>query len=110
MIAMTSSTKIVLAIQPGDFRKGIDGFVAVCRHALGEDPRSGTYFVFINRRKTMIRLLSYDKNGYYLCTKRLSKQTFKGWPTGECAVTPCEAKQLQQLLWGKAPIDAIRSR
>ena len=104
MIQLTASTKILLAVEPGDFRKGIDGFCAVCLNELDQDPRSGTYFVFINRSKTMIRILSYDTNGYFISTKRLSKGKFKGWPTGQQPMTAVEAKHLQRLLWGKYPI------
>ena len=57
MIRMTASTPILLATQPADFRKGIDGFVALCTRELGQEVRSTTLFVFINRGKTMIRIL-----------------------------------------------------
>lgn len=67
---------ILQAINPADFRCGIDGFVAICRRQLAQDPRSGILFVFINRNKTMIRALSYDGTGFWLMTKRLSKGKF----------------------------------
>ncbi|HCG6158253.1 MULTISPECIES: IS66 family insertion sequence element accessory protein TnpB [Vibrio] len=58
MIHLTAQTQILLAIKPADFRCGIDGFVALCRHQLKQEPRSGTLFVFTNRRRTMLRALS----------------------------------------------------
>ena len=45
MIQLSHQTRILLATQPADFRKGIDGIVALCRGELAQDPRSGTYFV-----------------------------------------------------------------
>jgi transposase len=103
MIHLTADTQILLATQPGDFRKGIDGFVAVCRHTLGSDPRSGALFVFINRNKTMVRSLSYDGNGFWLMTKRLSKGKFQGWPKSNEKLNPVVAKQLRTLLLGDDP-------
>jgi len=42
----------LLAVEPVDFRKGIDGLAALCRKILQSDPFSGGMFVFLNRRKT----------------------------------------------------------
>jgi len=98
MILLTASTPILLAAKPADFRCGIDGFVAICRQQLKQNPRSGTLFVFINRRKTMIRALSYDGSGFWLMTKRLSKGKFSNWPTLKESVSPMQARLLRQLL------------
>ena len=100
MIHLTAQTRIFLATQPADFRSGIDGFVAQCRKTLASDPRNGSLFVFINRNKTMIRALTYDGSGFWLMTKRLSQDKFKGWPRTDCAVNPVAAKQLRALLSG----------
>ena len=45
MIHLTAESKILLATQPADFRCGIDGLAALCRHQLKQSPRSGTLFV-----------------------------------------------------------------
>jgi len=98
MIQLTAQTQVLLATRPADFRRGIDGFVAVCQQELKRNPRSGTLFVFINRRKTMIRALSYDGTGFWLMTKRLSKGRFTGWPSGDALLSSLEAKYLARLL------------
>jgi transposase len=49
MIHLTADTAILIATQPADFRKGIDGFVGLCQQDLAQNPRSGTLYVFINR-------------------------------------------------------------
>ena len=98
MIHLTADTHILVAIAPADFRQGIDGLAAVCRHKLIQNPRSGTVFVFINRNKTMVRALSYDGTGFWLMTKRLSKGKFKTWPSSSNNIEPLIAKQLRQLL------------
>lgn len=98
MIQLSAQSKILLAIQPQDFRKGIDGFVQVCRQMFEQNPKNGHIFVFINRSKTMVRLLVYETNGYWLMTKRLSKGKFLTWPKNYQALNPMLAKQLRQLL------------
>lgn len=98
MILLTSNTPILLAAEPADFRCGIDGFVAICRQQLKQEPRFGILFVFINRKKTMIRALSYDGTGFWLMTKRLSKGKFSYWPTSKKAISPIQAKDLRLLL------------
>lgn len=104
MIQLHANTPILLATQPADFRKGIDGIQAICHTELAQDTRSGTLFVFINRNKTMLRTLAYDGTGYWLMTKRLSKGKFQGWPKGNQAINPVDAKQLRSLLLGGASI------
>ena len=99
MIQLTATTPIRLAREPADFRLGIDGLVARCR-GLQQEPRSGTLYVFINRRATMIRILAYDHNGYVLMTKRLSQGRYGGWPRDGRAVGPLEAVELRRLLAG----------
>lgn len=82
MLHLTNQSRILLAINPVDFRKGLDSLIALCRQQLYCDARSGVNFVFINRSRTMIRVLSYDVNGYWLATKRLSKGRYHQWPKG----------------------------
>jgi len=105
MIQLSASSQILVATAPQDFRKGIDGFVQLCRHEFFQNPKSGLVFVFINRSKTMIRLLTYESNGFWLMTKRLSKGKFQTWPKTKQAITPLIAKELRQLLLNKHDSD-----
>jgi transposase len=59
--------RILVAVEPADFRKGIDGLAGLCRQALKSDPFSGAIFVFRNRRGTAVKLLVYDSQGFWLC-------------------------------------------
>lgn len=106
MILLTHQSAILLGVAPSDFRRGIDGFVAQCRNELGQDPRDGTVYVFINRARTMIRALSYDGTGYWLMSKRLTRGRFVGWPTGQQALSPASARQLR-LLIGAEPFSPV---
>lgn len=109
MIHITNSTHILLATQPADFRKGMDGFIALCRLSLFQNPRSEARFVFINKSKTMVRILSYDGTGFWLMSKRLSKGKFQTWPTQGERVCTFTAKQLSQLLKGEfIPVNGIK--
>ena len=81
MLQITPQMKILVAIEPADFRKGIDGLVRLCKDALGQDPFAGAVFVFRNRRGTAIKVLVYDGQGFWLCHKRLSEGRFRWWPS-----------------------------
>ena len=77
MLQITPHMRIYLAIKPVDFRKGIDGLVALVRDVLKKDPFSGHLFVFHNRRRTAIKIIVYDGQGYWLMQKRLSEGHFR---------------------------------
>jgi transposase len=81
MLQITPQMKILLAVEPADFRKGIDGLAAICKSSLAQDPFAGTVFVFRNRRATAIKVLMYDGQGFWLCQKRLSSGRFLWWPS-----------------------------
>ena len=57
MLQLTPQSRIFLAREPADFRRGIDGLAALCRQRLGENPIEGAIFVFRNRRGTSLRAL-----------------------------------------------------
>jgi hypothetical protein len=105
MIQVTPQMRILVAVEPADFRKGIDGLARLCKEALKRDPFGGGVFVFRNRRATAVKVLVYDGQGFWLCHKRLSRGRFRWWPvsrtptsrTGPAAKT-LEAHQLQVLL------------
>jgi transposase len=83
MLQITPQMKILVAIDPADFRKGIDGLVRLCKDSLGQDPFAGAVFVFRNRRRTAIKVLVYDGQGFWLCHKRLSTGRFPCWPSSQ---------------------------
>ena len=100
MIQVSPQMRILVAVDPGDFRKGIDGLARVCRERLTEDPFQGTLFLFINRRRTAIKAIYYDGQGFWLFQKRLSEKKFRWWPsgTGEL-VRELAVHELTVLLW-----------
>jgi transposase len=89
--------RVLVAVEPVDFRRGIDGLAGYCRKILDEDPMSGTLFVFRNRRRTGVRILVYDGQGFWLAYKRLSSGKFRAWPAAVNATKPIRAHQLHVL-------------
>lgn len=83
MIQLTAQMRILVAVEPVDFRRGIDGLCRVCRQALSADPLSGAVFVFRGRAGTAIKILAYDGQGFWLCQKRLSQGRFQHWPRAD---------------------------
>jgi transposase len=92
--------RVLVAIEAADFRRGIDGLAQLCRARLQADPFEGVVFAFRNRRRTAIKLLVYDGQGFWLCHKRLSKGTFRWWPSsqGDAASAALQAHELQVLI------------
>ena len=104
MMQITPQMKILVGVEPVDFRNGIDGLAGICRSRWAQDPFGGTVFVFCNRRRTALKILVYDGQGYWLCQKRLSQGHFRWWPTGD--VGPYSAlavHEMQTLLWNGDP-------
>ena len=77
MLALTAATRIYLYRAPCDMRKSFDGLCGLIRSELGADPLSGSLFVFLNRRRTMVKMLYWDRDGFALWYKRLEKGCFR---------------------------------
>jgi transposase len=111
MIQVTPQMRILVAVEPADFRKGIDGLARMCREALCSDPFSGVVFVFCNKSRKAVKILVYDGQGFWLCQKRLSKGRFPWWPQRVSAAAQIlQAHQLAVLLSGGNPeaVAAVR--
>ena len=103
MIQLTPQSRLLVATEPVDFRKGIDGLAAVCRQRLGDNPLAGAVYVFRNRSGTSLKLLLYDGQGYWLCMKRLSQGRFSWWPHSADARVSLSARELIILTWNGNP-------
>ena len=110
MLQLTPQTRIFLAVEPVDFRKGIDGLAAVCRQALGVNPLEGALYVFRNRSGTALKILFYDGQGFWLCMKRLSQGRFYWWPSGPDAASVLSARELAIVLWNGNPQQAAMAQ
>jgi len=88
VLSFTGSLKVFVALEPCDMRKGFNGLHAMVTERLGEDPRTGSLFVFSNRRHSRLKILYWDGSGLWVMSKRLEKGTFS-WPK---SVEPKTAK------------------
>ena len=67
------ATKIFIALEPVDMRKGFEGLHGLVSDRLGEDPLSGHLFLFTNRARTRLKALAWDGSGLWVCAKRLER-------------------------------------
>lgn len=74
--------RILAYNEPVDMRKSFDGLVGIVQSLLGEDPLSGTLFVFFNRKGNYMKLVAWDRTGFCLFAKRLEKGRFR-LPSGD---------------------------
>ena len=87
-----------------DFRKSIDGLVAIVEGELKRDAYTGALFLFCNKAKDKLKLVYWDKTGFALWYKRLEKQKFK-WP---CKLDEMEFELTeQQLIWLLSGYDVL---
>jgi transposase len=90
--------KVYLHRQPIDFRLNINGLALMVEKALGFDPFAACVYVFSNRRRNRVKILGWDRNGFWLLLKRLEQDRFT-WPSEE-AVPTLTVEQLHWLLEG----------
>ena len=79
MFGIGPATKIYIALEPVDMRKGFEGLHGLVRDHLNEDPLSGHLFLFANRTHTRLKVLVWDGSGLWVCAKRLERGSFH-WP------------------------------
>jgi transposase len=99
MLSLGGNHRVFLCQHPVDFRKAHDGLCAVIRNQFGDDPFSSDVFAFFNRAKDRIKLLVWDRNGFWLLYKRLEKGTFPFAVSGEGRLE-IEQGQLAMILEG----------
>lgn len=107
MMQLTAQMRILVALEPVDFRRGIDGLCRLCRTELDSDPFAGTVFLFRNKSATSVKVLAFDGQGFWLCQKRLSSGKFRHWPKAAGEVQrELFAHEVQVLLAGGDPASA----
>jgi transposase len=106
VLILSSWMRVFVARQAMDFRQGIDGLAGHVREVFGEDPLCGAWFVFTNKRANRLRILVWDKNGFWLLTKRLERGTFERFE-GAGAKLEIDRAKLAMLIDG---IDVKKAR
>jgi transposase len=77
MLNFSHQTKVFLFMKPVDMRKSFRGLCQLAEAALDQDPSSGHWFAFINRRGDRLKLLGWDGQGFWIWYKRLEKGLFQ---------------------------------
>jgi transposase len=77
MWALSRNLEVFIYRHPVDMRKSFDGLSALAKHTLKEDPLGSALFVFVNRRRTQMRCLYFDGDGYCVWAKRLEHGCFQ---------------------------------
>ncbi|CAM2006034.1 IS66 family insertion sequence element accessory protein TnpB [Acanthopleuribacter pedis] len=99
MWTVSKRAKVFLALAPVDMRKSFDGLAAWVAAELDRKPMSGDLFVFSNRRRNMVKVLYFERNGFCLWSKRLIEARFR-WPKDEQAAMELRRQELAWLLEG----------
>jgi transposase len=99
MLTIPFGVRVLIATKPVDFRKGAEGLAALAREALGEDPFSGTIFVFRSKRSDRVKIVAWDGSGLVLFWKRLEQGAFR-WPPICDGTMRLSASQLAALIDG----------
>jgi transposase len=99
MIGVPAGARILIAVRPVDFRKGMDGLAALVQQALQADPFAGDVFIFRAKRADRVKILVYDGSGLVLYHKRLEGNCFV-WPPIRDGVLRLSNAQLAALLDG----------
>jgi transposase len=86
MLAFPAAIRIFVAVRPVDMRKSFNGLWTAVSEHLGEDPKSGAVFAFINKERTRLKLLYWDGTGVWVLAKRLEQGRFS-WPAASDART-----------------------
>jgi len=96
LTTLPPSVRIYVALGATDLRRSIDGLSALVRESLHLEPLSGHLFLFRNRRADRLKILVWDRSGFWVLYKRLERGTF-AWPLGE-GVGPLEMKAADLML------------
>jgi transposase len=109
MLLLPRAVRVYVATEPVSLRKSFDGLSNEVREVLRRDPLSGHVFLFLNRRKTMVKLLLWTRGGFTIVHKRLERGTFS-FPkqvVSEARSVEIDVHELSMLLEG---IDVGRAK
>lgn len=103
MLNFGDNRRIFLARDPIDMRKGACRLAALVENDLKHDPFAGDIFIFLGRARNRVKILAWDKSGFWLCAKRIEQGTFavpSGSLTGESGTVAMSPAEILLLLEG----------
>jgi transposase len=99
MLSLWPATRIFVAVEPLDMRRGFNGLYAWVQTVLGEEPTCGHWFVFLNKRRNRLKILTHDGSGLWVLSKRLERGTYAA-PVGEGKSVNLRPEELMLLIHG----------
>jgi len=102
MLTLPASVRVFVARGTTDLRRSFDRLSAQVQEVLRQDPLSGHVFVFFNRQRNRVKMLVWERDGFWLLYKRLEAGTFAALERDEI-----DARELYLLLEG---IEVVRER
>ncbi len=110
MLSAAGTTRIFLRTVPTDMRQSFDGLSGLVRSAFAQDPRDGSWFLFLNKRRDRVKILLWERDGLVIWAKRLEAGTFEELKSsGDATTREIDATQLAMLLGG-VRLDAPRRK
>jgi transposase len=112
VLLLSRAVHVYVATAPCNLKKSFEGLTNEVRQVLAKEPLSGHVFVFLNRRKTQVKLLLWTRGGFTIVTKRLERGTFT-FParvTTDAASVRVDVHELSMLLEGIDVTSARKSR
>ncbi|MBC8554304.1 MAG: IS66 family insertion sequence element accessory protein TnpB [Candidatus Brocadiales bacterium] len=99
MIQVGPKTEIMVAINAIDFRCGIDSLCGLIKSQFRLDPFNGKLFIFTNKKRTGLKILAYDGQGFWFCYKRFSQGKLSWWPTSSAEIVDLDARNFILLIF-----------
>ena len=99
MIFDLSNVRIFIRPGPTDLRKASNGLTVIVQEGMGEDPFSGSVYMFCNRERKLLKAVYWERSGFWLSQKRLEKEKFP-WPGTMEAARELNVGELKMLLAG----------
>jgi transposase len=109
VILLPRAVRVYFAIQPVNLHRSFDGLANEVRHTLGHDPLDGHVFVFLNRRKSQVKLIVWTRGGFTIVHKRLERGTFT-FPARVTSNATCIAIDVHELAMLLEGIDVSRAK
>ncbi|TCF96479.1 hypothetical protein BZM26_37405 [Paraburkholderia strydomiana] len=109
MFRFEADLTVFLHREPIDFRAGINSLVTLVEQSMQLDPFARAVFAFHNRKRNRVKLLFYDRNGFWMMLRRLEEDHFV-WPRRQKTVVKLTSEQLHWLLEGMTLMSCAASR
>ena len=105
-----TTARYYLYSKPTDMRKSFDGLCGLVINHLAQSPMTGDVFIFMNRRRTLIKLLVWDQTGFVIYYKRLEKKTFELPPFEESSSSVKITRRTLMIILEGISLDNIKTR